>query len=185
LNSALDALVEQFTPAILDMPFQGLIKRAEEEEPDAADKVSQEFRENLLIVLKDLFKVPKKLKKLTGSGTSRYEARLKQVGLGAPDDRPIPDDLDRALTGVGAIRDVLIHRAARADERAKMQVPTLRYEEGDLVRLSDDDYRTYSAAIRSYGREIVYRSYRKWPEVSDEQDGPDLENWRGNYIAGA
>lgn len=185
LNSALDAMVEQFTPAMRDLPFLGMLKRAEEQEPEAAGQLTDEVRENLMTVLKELFEAPEKLKKLTGSGVDRYEVRLSQVGLGAPDDRPIPADLNQALTEVGAIRDVLIHRAARLDEKAKEQAPTLAYEVGDLIRLSDEDHRIYSAAIRCYGWEVVYRSYRHWPEVSDVEDAPDLENWRGYYIAGA
>jgi hypothetical protein len=162
-----------------------LINRAEEEVPEAAEQLSEELREHLLAVLKEMFRAPKKLQRITGSGVARYEARLEQVGLGAPEDRPIPADLDQALTETGAIRDVLIHRAARIDRKAKEQAPSLPHEEGELARLTDTDYRTYSAAIRCYGWEVVYRSYRRWPEVSDEEDGPDLENWRGYYLAGA
>jgi hypothetical protein len=184
LNSALDALVEQYAPAILEMPFRGLMDRAEKEAPEAAEQLTDELRENLLEVLKDLFKAPKKLARMTGSGTQRYEERLSQVGLGAPEDRPIPDDLDQALTEIGAIRDVLIHRAGRIDGKAKTQAPTLPYEEGQFVRLSDQDYRTYSAAIRCYGWEIVHRSFVKWIGA-DAEDGPDLGNWREHYIAGA
>jgi hypothetical protein len=188
LNSALDALVEQFTPAIQDLSFRVIVdaglKRAEEVIPGAAERLAPEEREELFKNIRDEIDLPK-LKRLSGSGITRYEERLEQVGLRAPEDRPIPADLDQALTEVGAIRDVLIHRAARVDERAKTQAPTLPYEEGELVRLSDENYRTYSAAIRCYGHEVVYRSFRKWPEVSDQEDGPDLDNWRGSHLAGA
>jgi hypothetical protein len=184
LNSALDALAEQFTPAVRDLPFESLIKNAEDQVPEAAKQLTPERREQLLTVLRDLLKAPKKLKKLTGSGASRYETRLQQVGLGAPADRPIPTDLDQALAELGAIRDVLIHRAGRVDDKAKAQVPSLSYQVGELVRLTDEDYRTYSAAVRCYGWEVVYRSYRKWPEVSDAVDGPRLDRWREYHMIG-
>jgi hypothetical protein len=187
LNSALDALVEQFAPAIRDLKYRAIIdagwKRIEEAVPKARE-VTQEEQQEILGNIQEQLDLPK-LKRLAGSGIGRYEARLVQVGLGAPEDRPIPADLDQALTEVGAIRDVLIHRASRADEKAKTQAPTLRYDTGQLVRLTGADYRTYSAAIRCYGWEVVYRSYRKWPEVSDAEDGPNLEKWRGCHLAGA
>lgn len=188
LNSALDALVEQFAPAILDLSFRAIadagLKRIEEVMPGTAGKISPEERPKVLEAILGKIDLPK-LKHLSGSGIARYEARLEQVGLRAPEDRPIPADLDQALTEVGAIRDILIHRAARVDERAKAQAPTLPYEQGELVRLSDENYRTYSAAIRCYGHEVVYRSFRRWPEVSDQEDGPDLANWREYHLAGA
>lgn len=187
LNSALDALVEEFAPAIRDLKYRAIIdaglKRIEEINPKAAE-VTQEERQEILSEIQDQLDLPK-LKWMTGSGAKRYEARLEQVGLGAPEDRPIPADLDQALTEVGAIRECLIHRAGRIDDKAKTQAPTLEYEVGQLVRLNGANYRTYSAAIRCYGQEIIYRSIRQWPEASDEKDGPDLNNWQSYHMAGA
>jgi hypothetical protein len=124
--------------------------------------------------------VPKALKP-KGLGIARYEKPLRRLGWGAPVDRPIPQDLNAALTEVGALRDVLVHRAGRMDEVAVDQAPTLRYRAGQLVRVSRDEYRQYSAAIRCYAEEISFRGMRGWPEVSDERDGPDLARWR-DYV---
>lgn len=125
------------------------------------------------------------LKYLRGSGARRYEALPAQKGFGAPADRPVSPDLDRALAELGALRDALVHRAGRVDARALQQAPALPYEDDDLVRVSDDDYRTCSATIRCYAMEISFRSIRRWPKVSDAQDGPDLAGWRGYCRIGA
>jgi hypothetical protein len=186
LNSALDALVEQFALAVRDLPFQMRLKQAEEQVPGAVEHLTPEIREKATETLQKLLKVPK-LKPVRGGGTIRYERRLEQVTLGAPDDRLIPDDLDKALAEIGAIRDALIHRAGRIDQKALTKAPSLEgaYEDGELVRLSDANYRTYSAAIRCYGAEVIHRLYRRWPELADPDGGPDLENWREYHLAGA
>lgn len=53
----------------------------------------------------------------------------------------------------------------------------MRYAEGDLVEVTREEYRTYSAAINCYAAEIVFRPLRSWPEVTDD-DKPKLESWR-------
>lgn len=45
------------------------------------------------------------------------------MGWGAPEDRPIPDDLEIALTELGAVRNVLVHRAGRIDAQALRSWP--------------------------------------------------------------
>jgi hypothetical protein len=103
------------------------------------------------------------------------------VGWGAPADRPIPEDLNAALSELGALRDVLVHRAGRVDEAALEQAPTLRYRAGEFARISRAEYRQYSAAIRCYALEISFRGMRGWPEVTGECNGPDLARWR-DYV---
>jgi hypothetical protein len=121
-------------------------------------------------------KVPKALRP-RGSGIARYEKPLKRIGWQAPEDRLVPDDLDAALTELGALRDVLVHRAGRVEEKALAEAPTLDYKVGGFVRISRSDYRTYSAAVRCYALEISFRPMRSWPGVTDAQL-PDLVNWR-------
>lgn len=109
---------------------------------------------------------------------------LRKSGFDAPGDRPLSDGLVTALTEVSALRDVLMHRAGRVDLRAMREAPTLPYQRGQLVRVSRDDYRRYSSAIRCYASEISFRGIRSWPEVSDERDGPDLDRWDQYYLIG-
>jgi len=178
LYSALDALVEQFASALRDLPVLATMNEAEKEMPEAAEHLTPELRAQLVTALEKLLKIPE-LKRLEKQGAARYERRLRRLGLGAR--RPIPKDLDRALREVGVIRDLLIHRAGRIDKEALQKAPSLtrRYEEGELIRLSDEDYRTYSAAIRWYGGEVIHRVYGRPSE--DE----DLDDWRQHHISGA
>ena len=186
LNSALDAPVEHLAPAVRDLPFEMQMKKAKEEVPEAARHLTPEVRRKLIAGMQELLKV-EELKILKGKGATRYERRLKAAGLDAPQDRPIPDGLDQALKEFGVIRDCLIHRGGRIDPRALELAPSLgsSYKGGDLIRLGGGDYRTYSAAIRCYAAEVIDRLYRRWPGLTDLEERPDLENWRGHHLVDA
>jgi hypothetical protein len=184
MNSALDAMVEELVKVWREVHVDHLtrefVKKAMEAEPTAIAQLRPHGRDALdrTIHAEIDRRVPKALRP-KGSGIERYEKPLRRLGWAAPPDRPIPTDLDAALTELGALRDVLVHRAGRLDEKALEQAPTLRYRVGQLVRVSRNDYRTYSAAIRCYAHEVNYRGIRNWPEVTDEKDGPNLAGWRG------
>ena len=196
MNSALDAVVEQFVPAMQRIAVKSLatqlLDRAKDQVATGEDALgidavmTPDVEEVLRLAVEEMIaeKLPK-VKRAKGSGVKRYEDLLGSVKLAAPADRPIPDDLDEALKELGVLRDVLMHRAGRVDKKALEQAPTLRYKEGDLVRISRRDYRTYSAAIRCYAAEIWFRSIRHWPEVTDEEDGPNLGGWRGYHLLNA
>lgn len=191
MNSALDSMVEEFAPAMREILVKAFVdqalKRAEEQVPDAAAELDDEKRGALRkVILKTVADLQPKLDRLLGSGAERYEKRLRGVALGTANDRPIPEDLDEALTELGAIRDVLIHRASRIDRRALEQAPSLagRYREDQLVRLTREDYRRYTAAIRCYGQDVAMRPMRSWPNITDD-DLPDLTAWRNWYVLGA
>jgi hypothetical protein len=183
LNSALDAMIEAFAPKMREMIGEWLTERiltgAEKQEPAAFSSLTAEQRGHVTEAVRSVLRegTRPKIDRMRGSGIERYESVLAQMRLAAPEDRTIPEDLDQALTELGAIRDVLVHRAGRVDAKALEQAPTLRYREGELVRITPDEYRTYSAAIRCYATEIPFRSIRGWPEVTDS-DGPDLSRWR-------
>ncbi len=182
MNSALDALVEEFAPKMRELRLQaldeGVLRRVEERATEAAQDVEPETRERVLEALHPVLeqevtrlaeaaesRLPKP-KKLRGSGSVRYERVLAQVGLGAPDDRRLPEDLDQALTELGAVRDVLVHRAGRVDTRALDQAPSLPYQDGELVRISGDDYRPtqqQSAAMRGRSPFAPYEDGRRCP----------------------
>jgi hypothetical protein len=58
--------------------------------------------------------------------------------------------------------------------------PTLPYKPDDLVRISRDDYRRYSAALRTYGDKVTRRLLG--PSMVPDMS---LEHWRHNYIVNA
>jgi hypothetical protein len=187
MNSALDAMVEELVKHWRSFHIERIIDDFLTKGRQAVgDAAADEIDPKVLTAVEKVVRrevdrrVPKALQP-RGSGVSRYEKPLKRVGWGEPEDRPIPADLDTALTELGTLRDVLVHRAGRVDEGARDQAPTLPYDIGQFVRISRDDYRRYSAAVRCYAAEIVYRGFRNWPEVSDDRDGPDLLRWR-DYV---
>jgi hypothetical protein len=109
MNSALDALVEEFVLAMREILVSAFadqaLTRAESQQPDATSGLEpaacDRIREAVVGVLREaLPKIPR----LRESGVTRYERVLKEVGLAAPDDRPLPDELDKALTELGALR---------------------------------------------------------------------------------
>ncbi len=83
------------------------------------------------------------------------------------------------LAEVVALRHVLAHRAGRVDERALKQAPALRYADGELVRVTRAEYRLYSAALWTYGEEVIRRL------MGDLVPAPPLADWRQNYTLNA
>jgi hypothetical protein len=67
MNSALDALAQEFAPAVRDLPFQATMKQAEEKVPEAVEHLTPELREKMLRKLQQLLEVPK-LKKMEVCG---------------------------------------------------------------------------------------------------------------------
>lgn len=186
MNSALDAMVEELVIHLRAFHVKRLadevLANAWEAAGDAVQHLGGPVRAALERAVREEVElaVPKPLRP-RGSGIERYEKPLRRVGWGAPASRPIPEDLDAALAEIGALRDVLVHRAGRVDDAALAQAPTLPYSAGQFVRISRSEYRKYSAAIRCYTQEIGFRGIRGWPDVTDESHGPDLARWR-DYV---
>jgi hypothetical protein len=190
MNSALDAMVEELVKhwrrfRVERIADHVLAKRRGE----AGDAIGSVDAATLAAV-EDVVRreaerlVPAALKP-RGSGIARYEKPLKRVGWGAPEDRPVPAELDVALTELGALRDVLVHRAGRGDDAALKQAPTLRYQAGQLVRISREDYRKVLRCDPLLRQGDRFRGIRGWPEVSDARDGPHLMQWRDYVIVNA
>jgi hypothetical protein len=182
---ALDAMVEELAPRAREMLIAHqahvMMEQAREQEPEASAKldgpqleaIERATRELLSERFESFDAFPR------GAGAKRWEDVLSNVGLQAPSQRPIPADLDQALTEVVALRHVLAHRAGRVDSRALKQAPTLRYADGDLVRISRAEYRRYSAALWTYGEEIVHRL------MKDLAPAPGLIHWSQNHTLNA
>lgn len=184
LMSALDALIEALAPRAREMvvavAVSKVMERAREqlskEHPEVdPERIGQIKAVGEQVILDRL----KKISRATGTGAERWENVLRQIGLHAPDDRPIPQDLDETLRELVSLRHVLVHRAGRIDERAVADAPSLPQEVGDLIRIGREDYRRYSAAVRTYGNEVVYRLMR-----GVGYESQDLSRWRENYLVG-
>lgn len=190
MTSALDAMVEELVKHWREVLVERIARHVLDKSREQAHTAWNGADPRVLEAVEDVIRreaermVPSALRP-AGKGADRYEKPLARIGLEAPSDRPIPPDLDATLAELGALRDVLVHRAGRVDERALQHAPDLPYKAGQLVRLSRQDYRRYSAAIRCYAQEICFRGIRSWPETSDEDDGPNLEGWRDYVLVNA
>lgn len=184
MYGALDALVEELVPGaqqIIAMSFfETLQEKLSDEDRALWDDVTEERRELLRQAITNAVAdmLPQKPAKPRGGGAGRYEAVLERAGLRTTAARPIPPDLDETLAELGALRDVLVHRAGRVDAKALADAPTLPYHDGDFVRIDRANYRRYSAAVRAYGIDIAQRIV---PPLTRD----DLANWRSNHSINA
>lgn len=176
---ALDAMVESLVPSLRAELAWRRTRSAEPEVLAAADQGSVDaVKRALLAVATDLQRKPGN--RPWGSGPNRWEKLLANVGLEAPDERPLPEGLVAALTEIAALRHVLVHRAGRVDAKALAECPTLPYRVGELVRLDRREYRRYSAAVRAYGGEVFRRLLVL--TLPDEPPPPgDLAEWFNQY----
>lgn len=185
LVGALDGMVETLAPSVRQMQAElgarEIIDRAKASLPaETRDKldVPEEAQIKMYeITVEQLLERAPKIKWLQGAGAKRWEDVLADVGLKAPADRQIPDDMDQALQEIVALRHVIAHRASRVDVRALKQAPSLAYEDGDLVRLGRLDYRRYVAALRTYADEVIRRL------LGPGEYDMDIADWQMNVLA--
>ena len=182
MMSATDALVEELVPQAYEMLIEWRVREMMDEaapqHPEASARLPDEqlgqMRRVLIDALNerlgDIEGVPR------GAGVKRWEQPLSKVGLAAPKDRPIPSDLVQTLSEIIQLRHVIVHRAARVDPKALANAPSLPYADGDLVRIDRAGYKRYSAALWTYGEEILHRM----------GFGPSaLDHWAMNYTINA
>lgn len=124
-----------------------------------------EQAEYLTETLKQAVEAPLK----TGSG--RFEALLDPVGLGGP----IPDVIRRALCELVQVRNVLMHKGAKADRRLIESCPWLGYGRGDKVAVTQKRFHGYRLAAYWYLVEIHGRVHDRFGEPR-RVDGTTLMN---------
>lgn len=112
----------------------------------------------------------------------RWEDGLQRVGLGAPIDRPLPDDLAANLAEIAQVRNVLLHRLGRMDAAAIKAVVEGPWRDVDEeVQIDRQTYRRYIAALWSYYEEILDRFAIK---LGEKPRNPSLADWRNRAPAG-
>jgi len=87
------------------------------------------------------------------SGTGRYEDILKFVEL----DGAVPKIIKDHLYNAQLIRNVWAHSAGTADAKFVEKGPHLRWNQGDLVKLTLEETRDYLSAVLYYGMIITNR----------------------------
>jgi hypothetical protein len=176
---ALDALVEDLTPFVRDMAVRTSVQRlideaiAKAQPPiELADDQRRAIEDAVVATASERVQ---DLPRLERGGARRYERLLERVGLGAPSDRPIPRDLDVALAEAITIRNVVVHGASRVEARSLRAARSLEITEGEFVRMSNAQFRTYSAAIHAYAVEVADRLLGK--AIGSDPTG-DILRWR-------
>jgi hypothetical protein len=182
MMSATDALVEELVPQAREMLIEWRVREAMDqiagEHPELsaqlADKRLEQARRLMIDAIReklgDVDGVPR------GRGIERWELPLGKVGLAAPKDRPIPDDMAQALSEMIQLRHAIVHRAARVDAKTLKNAPSLPYADGDLIRIERASYKRYSAALWTYGEEIFHRM---------GLGASALDSWAMNYTINA
>lgn len=183
--SALDALVEG-TPSTLvkivagislDKFMEGMPDEAKAQFSDMPDEMQQGIKKVIEKRFREVHAMS--TERMGGSGVERYEALLREVGLGHPEgSSSIPASLDEAMREAHSIRNVLVHRGGRIDERALRTAPSLKLEVGHFIRLGRDEYRRFYAAVYTYGHLVIGRFFGPYaPEIN-------LDDWESNYEVG-
>lgn len=185
LVSALDALIEGMGPALqnilveieLSKFFDRMSGEDKAEWSEFHEDAQQFIKGWMRKSLSEVFAMPKG--RVGSAGAERYESVLRKIGLGKPEDAAsIPEDLDDALKEAHSLRNVLVHRAGRIDKKALQDAPTLRFKEGQLVRLTQDDFRRYDAAVRTFGELAIGRAFGPHAPTID------LDRWQENHPVG-
>ncbi len=111
----------------------------------------------------------------------RWEDALRRVYFGAG-ARPLPHDLRNTLNELGEIRNVLLHRMGRIDQKALDAVGEGPWRDiGEEVIIDRHLYRRYVAALWSFSEELVDRLST---QISGDQPRFDINSWRDNVPAG-
>ena len=111
----------------------------------------------------------------------RWEDLLSRVYMRPIRGRPLPEDLRLTLNELGAVRNVILHRMSRMDERALAQVTEGPWRSvNERVVIDDGLYQRYIAALVAYQRELEDRM-RSQMKVDPESD---INTWRTMVPAG-
>jgi hypothetical protein len=88
----------------------------------------------------------------------KWEDVLKRIYLRPIEGRPLPDDLRATLNELGEVRNVLLHRMGRMDQKALDQVSEGPWRSvGERVVIDAPLYERYIAALTAYSEEIFDR----------------------------
>jgi hypothetical protein len=170
IDEELEAALGEFETRVGEIPRLGALDPHMVE-----DRVRQALAAEVERVRERLSTVPTRLDR--HPPVERWESAFAEVGLGPSPERPLPEGLREALNEVGALRNLILHRRGRVDEKFRRGAPKARWrKDGDLVRVTATDYRRYVAALRTYAGEIGVR-LGLFPTF-------DFTGWQENYVIG-
>jgi hypothetical protein len=89
-------------------------------------------------------------------GVERFESILKPIGLFGPLD----DEIRRDIFELSQIRNAILHRASRADQRLIDACPWLKISPGEKIVISLADSDRYVHSVTEYLKLIIKRAWR-------------------------
>ncbi len=79
-------------------------------------------------------------------GVGGLEPLFDAVGFGGE----VEDDIKRNLLELSQIRNVVVHRGGVADRRLRERCPWVRWEPGEVVQLTQEDFGRHAQAVVDY-----------------------------------
>jgi len=86
-------------------------------------------------------------------GVGRFESLLSAVGYGGQ----VEEIVRRTLLELSEVRNVVVHRAGKADDRFIERCPWMNLTKGSRLALSRIDFSRYAAASNWYAFELLHR----------------------------
>ena len=103
-------------------------------------------------------------------GIARYESLLSTLGLSGS----VPASVRKGLLELAEVRNVIIHKNARADGRIIETCPWLGLTHGQTLILKNDDFQLYSVASSHYLVSVGERWRNRYPmQCKDWEDTPE------------
>jgi hypothetical protein len=100
-----------------------------------------------------LAEIPRAQRAGLTQGIGAFENVLKVFSL----DGPVEDGIKKDLWEFNHVRNVIVHRASRADSRLIQACPSMNLTVGDPIVLTHERYRDYIQAVAGYIQTIVNR----------------------------
>jgi hypothetical protein len=100
-----------------------------------------------------LAEIQRTQRSVLAQGIGAFENVLKVFGL----DGPVDADTKKELWEFNHVRNVIVHRASRADSRLVQACPEMNLQVNDKIVLSHEKYHAYIQAVARYIQTIVSR----------------------------
>lgn len=129
----------------------------------------------------DLFPSPLRKPNRELPAADRWEDVLRRIYMRPIPERALPDDLRLTINEFAAVRNVILHRMGRMDEKALSHVSEGPWKAvNERIVIDDALYRRYIAALVAYQRELEDRIRARMGGAPQS----DVSKWRTMVPAG-
>ena len=100
-------------------------------------------------------------------GINRFESLLSPIGLNGK----VNPSLSKNIFELSQLRNNILHRGGTVDKYLKSNCPWLKYELGETIRITNEQYEKYYSSITRYAMVLIIR-------MGDKTGREDLEEFR-------